>query len=120
MNITYKFLHNSILDELYDCWKRSFADYVVDMSYFTKERMFYRTLMDRVDYEYSVGAYDGDTMIGFLVLGIDDWKGKKYAFDAGTGIIKEYRGQGVAGKMFDHAVEKLKSENIDKVALEVI
>ena len=71
MEITYKFLHNSILDELYECWKRSFADYAVDMSYFTKERMYYRTLMDRVDYEYSVGAYDGDTMIGFLVLGIE-------------------------------------------------
>jgi len=42
------------------------------------------------------------------------------AFDDGTGIIKEYRGQGIAGKMFKYALVKIKKRGITKFMLEVL
>ncbi|MCK7537059.1 MAG: GNAT family N-acetyltransferase [Marinilabiliales bacterium] len=44
----------------------------------------------------------------------------KSAFDAGTGIIKEHRGKGLAGKMFEFAVPLLKDQCISKFWLEVL
>lgn len=40
-------------------------------------------------------------MVGFTLIGIDEWRGGLGAFDAATGIADGYRGQGLARAMFD-------------------
>lgn len=40
-------------------------------------------------------------MVGFTLIGINEWQGGLGAFDAATSIADGYRGQGLARAMFD-------------------
>lgn len=120
MNISYQYLTSDCIPELHKCLMESFSDYPVDMSYMTRHVMEKRIILDRVDFSYSVGAYYQNRMIGFIVIGIDNYRNELYAFDAGTGIVPNYRGKGVAGRMFELVVKKLKESRINKISLEVL
>ena len=118
--ITIDLLKDIELNVIYKTWKKAFADYYVDMSYLTIDRMQNRARMDRVNYNLSVGAFYLDELIGFLIIGIDEINNELCAFDAGTGVIPEFQGKGIAGSMFNFAITKLKSEGVKKFILEVI
>jgi ribosomal protein S18 acetylase RimI-like enzyme len=120
MTIDYKLLDQTFIGEIHKTWKAAFAEYQVDMSYLTLEKMIHRTRMDRVDFTCSAGAFDGQKMVGFLNIGIDQWKNHLYAWDAGTGVIPDYRGRGIAGQLFDFVVPHLKKRGVEKFSLEVI
>jgi GNAT superfamily N-acetyltransferase len=98
----------------------AFADYYVDMSYMTRERSWLRNLKSGVCYDASVAAWDGDRMVGFTFVGLDDWLGEPAAFDAGTGIVKAYRGQGIAQGMFEFVLPGLKARGVSRFLLEVL
>lgn len=59
-------------------------------------------------------------MVGFTFVGLDEWQGEKAAFDAATGIIPEYRGQGIAKGMFEFVLPRLHELGISKFLLEVL
>ena len=46
----------------------------------------------------SAGAFDDGRLVGFMLHGVADWRGERIAFDAATGILPQYRGQGLAGR----------------------
>jgi len=73
-----------------------------------------------VDFDLSVAVYDEERMVGFTLIGVDEWEGKLAAFDAGTGIIPGFRGQGLAQKMFDHATPGLRERDVKLFLLEVL
>lgn len=98
----------------------AFADYQLDMSYMTAERSWLRNLKSGVRYDCSVGAFDGDRMVGFTFVGLDDWCGEPAAFDAGTGIIPKYRGQGIANGMFGFIIPGLRDRGVTRFLLEVL
>lgn len=52
--------------------------------------------------------------------GIDYINGLKVAFDLGTGVIPEFRGQRIVNGIFDYAIPFLKNEGIEQCRLEVI
>ncbi|MGB5295425.1 MAG: GNAT family N-acetyltransferase, partial [Thermoanaerobaculia bacterium] len=79
-----------------------------------------RCVKNAVDWDASVGAFDGDRMVGFTLIGIDEWQGGLGAFDAATGIMSDYRGQGLARAMFEHALPDLKSRGVRSFVLEVL
>lgn len=106
--------------QLHRTFQEAFADYVMDMSSLTEERLLVRCAKNGVDWEASVGAFDGGRMVGFTLIGIDEWQGALGAFDAATGIVSEYRGQGLASAMFEHALPGLQDRGVESFVLEVI
>ena len=98
----------------------AFADYQVDMSYMTAERSWLRNLKSGVHYDCSVGAFEGEKLVGLTFVGLDDWQGEKAAFDAGTGIIPAFRGQGIAKAMFEFILPRLRERGVSKFLLEVL
>jgi ribosomal protein S18 acetylase RimI-like enzyme len=120
MSIINKFLDKSFIPAIHKCWMKSFADYQIDISYLTLDKMVCRAKMDRVDYELSVGAFCNNEMVGFLLIAIDTLDGELCAFDAGTGVVPECRGRGVAGSLFEFALPKLRSVGVKKFLLEVL
>jgi ribosomal protein S18 acetylase RimI-like enzyme len=119
-NIEVRFLGDSYIEQVYDCYMEAFRDYYLDISYMTLGIMQSRARMDRVDYSYSVGAFTGDKMIGFILIAIDRMNEELCAFDAGTGVIGDFRGKGVTGAMFNYGLSKLGSIGIKKFILEVL
>jgi len=120
MTIRYQYLNEDLFPKAHATMVEAFSDYQLDMSYMTRERSWLRNEKSGVRYDCSVGAYDGDRMVGFTFVGLDDWFGEKAAFDAGTGIVPDYRGQGIAKGMFEHILPRLKSRSISRFLLEVL
>ena len=120
MKLRYAHLSRSRYPQIFNAFVEAFADYTVSMSYLTQESLLNRWTKNAVDFTASVGAFDGDRLVGFTMLGIDEWMGNPAAFDAGTGIVNGYRGFGVAPEMFELAVDGLRARAVPTLLLEVI
>jgi len=107
-------------EQLARTFSEAFADYAVDTSYMTEERIRVRCVKNNVDFDLSVGAFDGRRMVGFTLIAVDEFRGERSAFDAGTGIVPDHRGRGLAQKMFDHAIPALRERGVTRFVLEVL
>jgi len=106
--------------QVHQCFMEAFADYAMDASGTKEDTMLLRMSKNSVDFDASPGAYDGDRLVGFTLIGIDELDGKLTAYDAGTGIVPDFRGQGLAKSMFDHAFPELEGRGVKRFLLEVL
>lgn len=106
--------------QIHRAFLEAFADYAMDASGTTEERLLLRMRKNAVDYDLSPGLYDGDRLVGFTLIGIDTWGGRLSAYDAGTGIVPEFREQGWAKKMFEHALPAVRERGVERFVLEVL
>jgi ribosomal protein S18 acetylase RimI-like enzyme len=120
MAISYKYLSEDDFPRAHATMVEAFSDYHLDMSYMTSERSWLRNVKSGVHYDCSVGAYDGRKMVGLTFVGLDVHQGEKSAFDAATGIIPAYRGQGIAKGMFEHILPRLRELGVTNFLLEVL
>jgi ribosomal protein S18 acetylase RimI-like enzyme len=120
MPLEYSFLKTEQLPQIFETFTLAFADYYLDMSSVSERIFVNRAVKNGVRYDCSVGVFDGPKLVGVTLVGMDEWLGCPAAFDAGTGIIPDYRGQGIAGKMFDFATPKLRDQGVEKFLLEVL
>jgi ribosomal protein S18 acetylase RimI-like enzyme len=105
---------------LHQTFLEAFADYAMDARGTTETALLLRMSKNAVDYDASVGAYTDGRMVGFTLIGIDTMPHGLTAYDAGTGLIPEYRGRGIARRMFDHALPELRSRGVRRFTLEVL
>lgn len=117
--ITYRFLSAADSAKLYECFLEAFSDYQVDMRA-SREEFEQRLVRDGVRLEISAGAFDETRMVGFYMNALGDWKGRRSAFDAGTGVIPAYRRQGIAEELFAFMVPRLKEASVEQYLLEVL
>lgn len=116
----YTALTSNQIPQIYETFVEAFSDYGVDVSYMTEEVIRNRSAKNGIDFGLSVGAFDGHKMVGFTLVGVDFWQDELSAFDIMTGITKPYRGQGIARKMFDFTLPKVKDRGIKNFVLEVL
>lgn len=104
-------------DTLFHGFERAFADYEIR---FEKEEV--RAMLKRRGYnpELSFAAFDRGEIAAFTLNGTGSFNGIPTAYDTGTGTAKEYRGQGIAGKIFAHSLPFLKDAGIRQYVLEVL
>ncbi len=102
---------------LFEAFNEAFRDYEMQLN---KEEM--HTMLNRRGFnpKLSFGAFDGNKIIAFTFNGIGMFNNIKTAYDTGTGTLKEYRGQGLASKIFTHSIPFLKQANISQYLLEVL
>ena len=120
MTYECRFLSTTGFPEIHATFVRAFSDYAVDMSYMTEQVTRNRMVKNAVDLESSVGVFWRDEMVGFTLIGIGSWDGTLAAFDAGTGIVEEHRGRGLARRMFDMAEPRLQAKGVKTFLLEVL
>ncbi len=102
-----------------DCFDEAFSDYTL------KGKPARLWLRDRcakngVDLAASSAAWDGDRMVGFTLVGLDEDSQGLAAYDSGTGIVPSHRGRGLAGRLFDFLLPGLKSRGVSRFLLEVL
>lgn len=117
--MTVQNLGTTPFEQLLDCFLAAFEDYYVPMP---KEASYYKDRWKAalVDYHCSYGMFDNGKLVGFIVHGIDTRNGWKTAFNTGTGVRPEYRGQKIVKKIYQKALDELRSKGIQKCTLEVI
>lgn len=104
-------------EELFEAFDRAFADYDIDLDRTSLQRMLRRRGFTP---ELSFAAFDGGRIVSFTFNGTGRRDGIATAYDTGTGTIPEYRGQGLAQRIFAHSVPHLRAAGIRQYLLEVL
>jgi ribosomal protein S18 acetylase RimI-like enzyme len=104
-------------ETIFIAFSKAFADYDIQLNHDELKTMLKRRGFNP---ELSFAAFDGEDIVAFTLNGIGNYNGKKMAYDTGTGTLKQYRGQGLATKIFEYSIPFLKKENINHYLLEVL
>ena len=88
---------------------KAFADYELQLNDTQLQAM-----LTRRGYlpELSFGAFDGDELVAFTLNGIGTFHDIATAYDTGTGTLPDYRGQGLATKIFEYSIPFLRAADI--------
>jgi ribosomal protein S18 acetylase RimI-like enzyme len=98
-------------------FSKAFADYDIQINANELKTMWKRRGFNP---NLSFAAFEGERIVAFTLNGIGFFNGIKMAYDTGTGTLKEYRGQGLATKIFEYSIPYLKEANINHYLLEVL
>ncbi len=104
---------------LMDCFHSAFDNYYVKMptdNDYYKERW----AMAGVQLNLSYGMFENDHLVGFIINAIDTRGGVVVAFNTGTGVLPEYRGQRIVRSIYEFAIPRLKKYGVTVCQLEVI
>jgi ribosomal protein S18 acetylase RimI-like enzyme len=119
LNIEYRFLTGEDFGALYQANLAAFSDYLVPLQ-MTKNQFKNHFAQNAIDINLSVGAFSNSKLVGFTLNGFGLWNGKQTAYDAGTGVIPEYRKNGIGKGVFNFLLPVLKEKGIEQMLLEVI
>nr|WP_129733625.1 GNAT family N-acetyltransferase [Parabacteroides goldsteinii] len=112
-----KSLNNICLDELFEVFEQAFADYEVQLN---KAELLTMLKRRGFDPKASFGAFDENKIVSFTCNGIGNYYGKPTAYDTGTGTLKDWRGKGLATRVFEYSIPHLKELGIEEYLLEVL
>lgn len=115
----YKILDKTGIEILHKAFVDAFSDYQVKIDLpFWK----FKQMLQRRGYvpEMSIGAFENERLVGFVLNGFRNWNGKSTVYDLGTGVIGDYRRQGITSNMLLNIKEVLKEKQVEQYLLEVI
>ena len=112
-----KSLAHTSFDEIFEAFSAAFQDYVIQLNRKELHTMITRRGFNK---ELSFGAFDGDRLVSFTLNGIGKYRGKHTAYDTGTGTISEYKGKGLATKVFMYSLPHLQNAKVSQYLLEVL
>lgn len=107
------------IEELTEVFNLAFSDYFVKI-HLTPEQLSTKLQAENVCLAYSVGAFNNDRLVGFILHGYEERDGKKITYNGGTGVIPAFRGNSITKQMYQFILPILKQDGIDAVYLEVI
>lgn len=115
----YKILSGTELGTIHQAFVEAFSDYQVkmDLPFWKFENMIKRRGFIP---ELSVGAFDNERLIAFVLNGVRIWDNKLTAYDLGTGVIPEYRKKGITTEILKKVKDLFKEKNIEIYLLEVL
>jgi ribosomal protein S18 acetylase RimI-like enzyme len=119
MNLNFSTLENVEKSEIVKTFNSAFENYFVKIE-LTEKSLTEKFAAENILLEKSVGAFVENKLIGFVFIGIDDFNGRKTAYNGGTGVVPGFRGNDLTGKMYKFLLPKLAVENIKSHLLEVI
>lgn len=112
-------LNNVSTSEILNAFNESFSDYFVPLK-LTAEQLTAKMRADKIDLSLSVGAFDNEKLVAFILHGLDTIDNKIIVYNGGTGVIPEQRGSGLTKRMYQYVLPVLAEKGIDKIVLEVI
>ncbi|WP_240966328.1 GNAT family N-acetyltransferase [Pseudoflavitalea sp. G-6-1-2] len=97
----------------------AFADYVVPYQLNT-DQLQLKMASEHIQLELSAGVFEQNRMVATMMHGLRAINGSKIVYNAGTGVLPEFRGQGLVGKMYEYLLPLMKQQQVDEMKLEVI
>lgn len=114
-----KTLENTSIKKITDSFNLAFSDYFTSF-HLTPEQLSSKMKADKIYLKYSVGVFEDENLIAFILHGTDTLDNKKVVYNGGTGVIPDKRGQGLTKQMYTYILPILKEQKIDYIILEVI
>lgn len=119
MTLNLKPLVGIDIATLLETFNEAFSDYIVPMQ-LTHKQLADKIRKENVYLEMSVGAFDNEKLIGFILHGLETRQGKTVAYNAATGVVPSARGAGLSLRLYDAIVPLLKANGVTAIYLEVI
>jgi ribosomal protein S18 acetylase RimI-like enzyme len=110
-------LANVSFDEIFVAFSEAFVDYEMQLK---KEELQNMLLRRGFVPELSFAAFEENKIVSFTLNGLAMFNGVKTAYDTGTGTLKDFRGKGLASKIFSHSVPLLRKAGVSQYLLEVL
>lgn len=117
--MNFQTLENIPVPQLADLFNAAFADYFVKVN-MTPEILDEKIYSEDIDLNFSMGIFNNEKPVGFMLHAIRETDRKKVAYNAGTGVVKEFRGQNATVKMYEQLIPLLKEQDVSEIFLEVI
>ncbi|WP_353123120.1 GNAT family N-acetyltransferase [Dysgonomonas capnocytophagoides] len=117
--MTFKTLHEVDLTCLTKVFNAAFKDYQIPMQ-LTENQLSLKLSTELYDADLSVGAFEGDKLVGFILHGFREHRGTRRIYNMGTGVVPDYRGKALTKRMYEFIVPSLKKAQIDTIQLEVL
>lgn len=115
----FRNLENSSVEDVLKVFNRSFSDYMIPLQ-LTQEQLEAKLIADNTRMDLSVGVFDDDELVAFMLNGLDEMNGRLTVYNGGTGVIPEKRGNGLTKRMYDFLFPILKAHGVKDAVLEVI
>lgn len=112
-------LNSLTLPELADLFNAAFAEYYVSIN-LSPEILREKIYTEDIDLNYSMGCFEKEKPVGFMLHAFREIDGKCIAYNAGTGVIKAFRGQNATVQMYRQLFPLLQKHQVSEVQLEVI
>lgn len=112
-----KSLAHISFETIFKAFNQAFANYEVQLDFEQLKAMWKRRGFQP---EFSFAAFEEREIVAFTLNGIGLYNGTRTAYDTGTGTLEEYRGQGLATKIFEYSIPFLKKRGIQQYLLEVL
>jgi len=118
-NVELKRLNTCSFQTAVDVWNQGFQGYFIDMT-LSLDSLLNRITAEGISPAHSFVAFSEDKPVGFLLSGLRTARGKKLAWNGGTGVIPNWRGKGVGKCLVNAALEMYAAERVDFALLEAI
>lgn len=115
-----KLIKKGDFDLLHAAFCHAFSGYKVDLNPSKEEFDFRLHQKLNIDYELSAGAFDGESMVGFILHTSNLYEGIPTAFNGGTGVIPGFRNQKTGEELYEFLLPKIIAKSLARVILEVI
>lgn len=117
--IYFKALDKISIEVVHKTFQEAFSDYQVKIE--LPLWKFQQMLLRRGYHPaISIGAFQDERLVGIVLNGLRQWKGKVTAYDLGTGVIAEFRRQGITSEMLLQVKSLLKTKQVEQYLLEVL
>ncbi len=118
--LNFRSLKTADVNQMYQAFEAAFSDYAVNFK--MTEREFYKKFVEKlnINFDLSIGAFDGDKLAGFIFTSIAEYKEKQTAYNGGTGVVPKYRGLHIPARIYELLIPKLRKEGVEQCVLEVI
>lgn len=105
--------------DLLDVFNLSFSDYLVPF-HLTQEQLSSKIHVEKIDMTLSVGTFNEGQIVAFILHAEKTEDGKRVIYNAGTGVVPDFRRKGLVKQMYDYILPVLQERKTDLIMLEVI
>lgn len=114
----FKTIEEISLSELTQTFNSAFSDYIVKLK-LTESQMLQKLKSENIQLGLSYGAYKQNEIVGFILNAIDSYYYPNLIYNAGTGVIPEFRGLRIIEQLYSFAIKELEKKGFVNHQLEV-
>lgn len=118
-NFKIRNLSGTSVEKIHEAFCDAFSEYEVKLD-MPLEKLVEMMKTRDLNPAFSVGCFDGDLLVGFILTGYREINRLKVCYDGGTGVIKEFQRKGIGELMLKELLINLKKKQVVRFVLEVL